>query len=139
RSVRPLVREAARAVERLLRAPGTAAKRSLASQPLHWELSFPEVFARARPGFDAFVGNPPWVSFAGRAAQPIAPELYAYFRATSASFAGYRNLQGVFVERCARLLRPGGRLGLIVPSSMSALAGYTPTRCAHERSCETDA
>lgn len=27
---------------------------------LHWPLGFPEVFARANPGFDVIVGNPPW-------------------------------------------------------------------------------
>lgn len=27
---------------------------------LHWQLAFPEVFLRDRPGFDAIVGNPPW-------------------------------------------------------------------------------
>lgn len=26
----------------------------------HWELEFPDVFAKARGGFDAVVGNPPW-------------------------------------------------------------------------------
>jgi hypothetical protein len=26
----------------------------------HWELDFPDVFARERGGFDAMVGNPPW-------------------------------------------------------------------------------
>jgi len=26
----------------------------------HWPLAFAEVFARARPGFDVVVGNPPW-------------------------------------------------------------------------------
>ncbi len=26
----------------------------------HWELEFPEVFLRTRPGFDAVLGNPPW-------------------------------------------------------------------------------
>ena len=31
--------------------------------PFHWELEFPEVFNRENPGFDAFVGNPP---FAGK-------------------------------------------------------------------------
>ena len=29
--------------------------------PLHWPLVFPEVFARGRSGFDAAVGNPPFV------------------------------------------------------------------------------
>ncbi len=27
---------------------------------LHWPLAFPRVFSRARPGFDAVIGNPPW-------------------------------------------------------------------------------
>jgi hypothetical protein len=29
--------------------------------PFHWQIEFPEVFARENPGFDAFVGNPPFV------------------------------------------------------------------------------
>jgi hypothetical protein len=28
----------------------------------HWEIEFPEVFARENGGFDAFVGNPPFIS-----------------------------------------------------------------------------
>ena len=31
--------------------------------PMHWEIEFPEVFDREKPGFDAIVGNPP---FAGK-------------------------------------------------------------------------
>jgi methylase of polypeptide subunit release factors len=27
----------------------------------HWELEFPKVFGRENPGFDAIVGNPPFV------------------------------------------------------------------------------
>jgi len=29
--------------------------------PFHWELEFPEVFRRENPGFDAIVGNPPFL------------------------------------------------------------------------------
>ena len=29
--------------------------------PFHWEIEFPEVFERENPGFDAFVGNPPFL------------------------------------------------------------------------------
>src|SRR5262249_4045294 len=29
--------------------------------PFHWEIEFPEVFGRENPGFDAFVGNPPFM------------------------------------------------------------------------------
>ena len=117
----------------------TARHRSLPAlhAGLDWERAFPAVFAE-RGGFDAFVGNPPWVSYAGRAAQPLAPALRAEYTRYEA-FGGYRNLQGLFVERCARLLRPGGRLGLVLPSSMSELAGYRPTRRAHDRLCAPDA
>ena len=45
--------------------------------PFHWEIEFPEVFARENGGFDAIVGNPP---FLGRKAN-LATEngdCYAY-------------------------------------------------------------
>lgn len=32
-----------------------------AVRPFHWELEFPEVFLNGRSGFDAFVGNPPFL------------------------------------------------------------------------------
>jgi len=106
-------------------------------RPFSWETEFPEVFERG--GFDAFVGNPPWVSYAGRAAQPLDDGLRAYYMKTNPAFSGYRNLQGMFVWRCARMLRPAGRLGFVLPSSMSELGGYAPTRRAHEQLCECDA
>ncbi|MBK9258962.1 MAG: N-6 DNA methylase [Polyangiaceae bacterium] len=105
-------------------------------RPFVWEREFPDVFARG--GFDAFVGNPPWVSYAGRAAQPLDDDLRKYYMKTNPAFAGYRNLQGMFVWRCATMLRPSGRLGFVLPSSMSELGGYAPTRRAHERLCECD-
>jgi hypothetical protein len=105
-------------------------------RPFHWDVEFPTVMARG--GFDAFVGNPPWVSYAGRAAQPLEDYLRAYYVGTNPAFAGYRNLQGMFVSRCAGMLRPSGRLGFVLPSSMSELGGYGPTRRAHECFCECD-
>ena len=30
-------------------------------RPFHWEIEFPEVFSRENPGFDAIVGNPPFL------------------------------------------------------------------------------
>jgi len=122
--------------EALLGRPSVAADPTGAPDVLDWQAAFPHVIGE-RAGFDAFVGNPPWVSYAGRAAQPLSADLRAAY-AGYESFRGYRNLQGLFVERCARLLRPGGRLGLVLPSSMSELAGYRPTRRAHDRYCAVD-
>lgn len=110
--------------------------------PAHSPAGLPRydsVFERPNAGFDAIVSNPPWVAYAGRAAQPLSEHAKAYFRAHYASFHKYRTLHGLFIERCARLLRRGGRLGLLLPSSVADLAGYAPTRAAHDRYCEADA
>jgi hypothetical protein len=92
----------------------------------------------ARRGFDAFIGNPPWVAYAGRAAQPLADELFDFYVRHYPSFFGYRTLHGLFVYRAASLLAPGGRLGLVVPTSISDLGGYEPTRRAHDALCTID-
>ncbi|MEP7119660.1 MAG: N-6 DNA methylase [Byssovorax sp.] len=106
--------------------------------PFHWELEFPEVFSGSEPGFSVIVGNPPWVSYAGRAAQPLPDELRDFYAATNPAFHGFRNLQGLFVFRFAAMLRPGGRLGLVLPTSTSDLKGYEPTRRAHDALCLCD-
>ncbi|HEY4117064.1 MAG TPA: N-6 DNA methylase [Byssovorax sp.] len=93
----------------------------------------------ARGSFDAVVGNPPWVAYAGRAAQPLEAGERARLAARYRAFAGYRTLHGVFVERGAELLRAGGRLGLLLPTSVADLDGYAPVRAAHDRLAEVDA
>jgi len=119
-----------------------AALPSLAAQKahdtFHWDLEFPAIFARG--GFDAFVGNPPWVSYAGKAAQPLDDDLRRLHGKTNPAFAGFRNLQGLFVRHCADLLRPSGRIGFVLPTSMSDLGGYEPTRRAHDElaACDDD-
>jgi hypothetical protein len=121
--------------EALLGPPNTAP--AGVEDAFDWPSRFASVF-RERGGFDAFVGNPPWVSYVGRAAQPLALHVRDGYAAYE-SFAGYKNLQALFVERSARLLSEGGRLGLLLPSSMSELSGYAPSRRAHDRLCAPDA
>lgn len=79
--------------------------------------------------FDLVVGNPPWVAFQGRAAQPLAPELRATYRARFSAFSGYPTLQGLFVERAAELA-PSGVIALLLPSSVADLLGYRNVRSA---------
>jgi hypothetical protein len=38
----------------------TASDFSHEQRALHWQLAFPEVFVRDRPGFDVILANPPW-------------------------------------------------------------------------------
>ncbi|WP_437957139.1 DNA methyltransferase [Sorangium sp. So ce119] len=120
--------------------PRAALSRRIAEERrfLHWELAFPGVFDRPEPGFDAVIGNPPWVAYVGRAAQPIASEVFNLHLRRNPAFHGYRSLHGLFVRRAASLLRPGGRLGLVIPTSVSDLDGYRPTRRAHDALCAVD-
>lgn len=103
-----------------------------------WNREFPEVFDGKDGGFHACLGNPPWVAYAGRAAQPLAPDLFHYYSSTNPAFAGYRTLHGLFVRRAAELLRHGGRLGFVLPTSVADLEGYGPTRRAHDALAEPD-
>jgi hypothetical protein len=100
----------------------------------HWHLRFAAVFARG--GFDVVLGNPPWIAHAGRAAQPLPPRVKRFFECNYESFAEYPTTHGIFVYVAARVLRQGGYLGLVIPSSLSELGGYAPTRVAHDRLCD---
>jgi hypothetical protein len=86
---------------------------------------FPEVFERG--GFDLVIGNPPWVAYAGRAAQPLEPARKAFFLAHYATLKGYPTLHGLFVERALRLA-PQGTVALVVPSPIADLDGYRAVR-----------
>lgn len=108
------------------------------ARPLfHWHLEFTDVFARG--GFDVVLGNPPWLAHAGRAARPLHPATRAFLARRYEAFAGYPTTHGAFVALATELARPGGALGLLVPSSLADLRGYEPTRRAHDRRCELDA
>lgn len=100
----------------------------------HWHLAFPLVFARG--GFDVVLGNPPWISHAGRAAQPLPAGIKQFFEYRYESFADYPTTQGMFASAAPTALRTGGRLGVVIPSSLSELDGYTPTRRAHDCLCD---
>ncbi len=75
--------------------------------PFDWHARFPEVFAQG--GFDAVVGNPPYVrqEWLG---QPLKEHLATRF----AAYHGMADLYVYFYERALQVLRPGGRLAYIV-------------------------
>ena len=113
-----------------------AAEMSRSRRLFHWELEFPEVFFHAsggrRPdaGFDAVVGNPPWdmirADGGGRSERPgtrrEARSVLAFTREAGvyrSQSDGHANRYQLFVERAAALTRPGGRLGLVLPSGFA--------------------
>jgi hypothetical protein len=80
-----------------------------------WRAALPE--ASAAGGFDVVLGNPPYVR--QELIQPIKPHLAARF----ASYHGMADLYVYFYELALRLLKPGGRLSLIVTNKWLK-AGY---------------
>ena len=105
---------------------GTAA----AHRFFHYTLEFPEVFfdeggrPRDDAGFDAVLGNPPWDMIPASRMVHFARDSGVY-RALS---DGHRNRFQLFAERAIRLARPGGRVGLVVPSGLLTDCGCARLR-----------
>jgi hypothetical protein len=112
---------------------------------LHWPLAFPEVFC-ARDGsplpdggFDAVIGNPPWDmvrgdSGAGQSRLERRTEarcLTDFVRESgvySVETRAHANRYQLFVERALQLVRPSGRIGLVLPAGAASDAGAAPLR-----------
>ena len=104
----------------------------------HWPLEFPDVFYGAsQRGFDAVIGNPPWEmvrrdSTSGRKGSGRDPVVT--FIRESGLFplcrSGHLNLYQPFLERSLTLVRPGGRVGLIVPWGFAVDDGAAGLRSA---------
>lgn len=96
---------------------------------LHWALEFPEVFldesGRPRPdgGFDAIVGNPPYIRI-----QELGRNLANYCREQYEVAQGAFDAYMVFIERALSLLKPSGRLGFIVPNKFMKLDAASKLR-----------
>jgi hypothetical protein len=96
----------------------------------HWELAFPEIFIGADGrinldgGFDAVIGNPPWGMVRGDLALPF----YSRSGLYSLQGRGHANRYQLFLERALRLIRPGGRVGLILPSGIATDHGSAALR-----------
>jgi hypothetical protein len=74
-----------------------------------WATAFPDV--AGRQGFDAVVGNPPWLM-----AGYYVPDSVPYFQRTYSAYVGKADLYYLFLEKAIRLVNPDGRIGMIVPS-----------------------
>lgn len=86
--------------------------------PFHWELEFPEVFARENPGFDAVVGNPP---FAGKntLAKANVGHYPDWLKTIHPESHGNADLVAHFFRRAFSLLRRHGAFGLIATNTIA--------------------
>ena len=95
----------------------TYAERSLGGRRcFHWSLAFPEIFFSG--GFNAFVGNPPFIG--GKKISSVLGDKYERFlkRVTDNS-KGAADLSCYFFKRSFALLRPHGNLGLLATNSIN--------------------
>lgn len=89
-----------------------------AAATFHWQIEFPEVFTRDNPGFDAFVGNPP---FAGKNTITAAngANYLQWLLELHKESHGNADLVAHFYRRAFNLLREGGAFGLIATNTIA--------------------
>jgi hypothetical protein len=87
-------------------------------QPLHWQLAFPDVFGRPEPGFDVFVGNPPFAGVSTfKSAYP--DEVLDYWKAFYPESGGQCDLVAYFFRKCFENTRSSGSLCLVATNTIS--------------------
>ncbi len=87
--------------------------------PLHWPLMFPEVFNPARPGFDAVIGNPPFLG-----GSKITGSLGTAYREHLVQWIadgvrGNADLVAYFLLRAHTLLNSSGQTGLVATNTLA--------------------
>jgi hypothetical protein len=100
-------------------------------QFFHWHLAFPEVFHLDRDsnglagwsgGFDAVIGNPPWVR---QELLKSAKRLFFGFETYSSTV----DSSVLFLERAVQIAAPGRRIGLLTPNKWFRAAYGEDLRC----------
>jgi hypothetical protein len=85
--------------------------------PMHWDLEFPEVFGRENPGFDAMVGNPPFLG-GTMISTAYGPAYLAWLKASFHSSGGMMDLVAYFFRRAFMFLDDGGAQGLVATNTI---------------------
>ena len=86
--------------------------------PFHWEIEFPEVFERENPGFDGFIGNPPFAGKNSVAAGNVTG-YPSWLKEMHEASHGNADLVAHFFRRAFSLVRDGGTLGLIATNTIA--------------------
>jgi len=86
----------------------------------HWSIEFPDVFAN-RGGFDVVLGNPPYGALASKRDRVLSTYLFP-------TAAPTKNLAADFIELGEAISRSSGRIGYVVPKSLTYSATWRPIR-----------
>lgn len=91
-----------------------------------------------RRGFNAVIGNPPWVLYAGKGSQPIDAREKAFLENQYGRGAKPLSTHGVFATLAGRLGQPGSRVALILPTSVADATRYSKVRASHNVLCQPE-
>lgn len=87
-------------------------------RPLHWALEAPDIFLDSG-GFDAIVGNPPYVS-GGEIGGAMGSDLRSWLlNVVAGGTAGSADLSAYFVRRYAQLLNGSGHIAVIATNTLA--------------------
>jgi hypothetical protein len=88
-------------------------------RPLHWPIAFPEVLVDpAGPGFDAIIGNPPFLG-GQKASSALGSDYLAWLQRWDGNgVKGSADLAARFVLRAEKLLNSRGQLGYITTNTL---------------------
>lgn len=94
-----------------------------------WKTGFPNVFAGENRGFDAVIGNPPYISFYSRESIKPIPTVEVYLSERfSDSVGGRQNTFLLFLAQSIFLKSPQGYMSMIVPDTLTNNDSYERTR-----------
>jgi len=88
-------------------------------RPFSWPHAFGPILREPDGGFDAVIGNPPYVNIR-RLSQTRDGAVKRYLRERYRCARGAYDLYVLFLEKALELLRPGGRCGMVVPNKIAA-------------------
>lgn len=92
------------------------ARSDIPRAPLHWPIAFPQVFARG--GFDAVVGNPPFLNQLSSSTASCRGSAALLREVSGGAIGGYTDVSAAFLWLGVRLCGAGGRVAMVQPQSL---------------------
>ncbi|MGH8542079.1 MAG: Eco57I restriction-modification methylase domain-containing protein [Gammaproteobacteria bacterium] len=86
--------------------------------PFHWDIEFTEVFECPNPGFDAIIGNPPFMG-GSKISSTLGQAYLDWVLRLHEGAHGNGDIVAHFFRRTFTLLRAGGALGLIATNTIA--------------------
>ncbi len=119
--------------------PMTTTHTNPSASLFNWHSTFPTVFNRSRPGFDAIVGNPPFLNQLRTSTARDKRMMDAVRNWSQGTVTRYADAASVFLLLSTLLLREGGRVGLVQPISTLVTGDAQPIRAAVAQRCDLSA